>query len=146
MKIGFFGTPNLSRQILEYCVSSARVEVAFVVTQEDKPVGRKMTLSMSPVKEFALANNIPCFQPLSLRNNEDFVSTIRAYEADYFIVVAYGKIFPREILDIPIKACLNIHTSLLPKYRGSSPVQSALLCGESATGITIMSMNEKMDE
>ena len=117
-----------------------------MVSQEDKPVGRKMVLTPPPVKTIAEANNIPIFQPKTLKNNPDLYAQLRAFDVDYFVVIAYGKIFPDEVLAIPKKNCINIHTSLLPLYRGSSPIQSALLCGEKQTGITIMLMDAGMDE
>lgn len=101
---------------------------------------------MNPVKKLALEKSIPILQPARIRGNAEFLEEIRSYEADYFIVVAYGKILPVELLEIPKKYPINIHGSILPKYRGASPIQTALINGEKETGVTIMVMNEKMDE
>ena len=101
---------------------------------------------MNPVKKLALEKSIPILQPARIRGNAEFLEEIRSYEADYFIVVAYGKILPIELLKLPKKYPINIHGSILPKYRGASPIQAALIAGEPETGVTIMIMNEKMDE
>lgn len=103
-------------------------------------------MKATPVKELAISKNIPTFTPLKIRGNTEFLDRIRSFECDYFIVVAYGKILPLELLEIPKKMCINIHGSILPKYRGASPIQSALLFGEEKTGVTIMQMSEGMDE
>jgi methionyl-tRNA formyltransferase len=103
------------------------MEIVFAVTNPDKPFGRDQLMRSSPVKEVAIANSIPVLQPAKIRNNEDFLDQIRAYECDYFIVVAYGKIVPLELLQIPRKVCINVHGSILPAYRGASPIQAALL-------------------
>jgi methionyl-tRNA formyltransferase len=116
------------------------------VTNPDKPFGREQTMKPSPVKEFAVLHSIPVFQPVKVRGNDQFLNDIRAYNCDYFVVVAYGKILPLELLEMPKKMCINIHGSILPAYRGASPIQSALLYGEKQTGITIMQMSEGMDE
>ena len=116
------------------------------VTNPDKPVGRDALLTSSPVKTLAMNHGIPVFTPLTVRGNTELFDTLRAFECDYFIVVAYGRILPNEILDMPKKMCINIHGSILPKYRGASPIQSALLHGEEVTGVTIMEMSEGMDE
>jgi methionyl-tRNA formyltransferase len=100
----------------------------------------------SPVKEFALSRGIPVLQPVKVRGNEQFLNDIRDFDCDYFIVVAYGKIVPLELLQIPKEICINVHGSILPKYRGASPIQAALLHGETETGVTIMQMSEGMDE
>lgn len=101
---------------------------------------------MNPVKKLALEKDIPILQPERIRGNSKFLEELKSYEADYFIVVAYGKILPVELLGIPKKYPINIHGSILPKYRGASPIQAALINGEKETGVTIMVMNEKMDE
>lgn len=100
----------------------------------------------SPVKELALVHVLPVLQPMRVRGNEQFLDDIRAYNCDYFIVVAYGKILPLELLQIPKKMCINVHGSILPAYRGASPIQAALLHGDEETGVTIMQMSEGMDE
>ena len=123
------------------------VEVAFVVTNPDKPFGRDQgTMKPTPVKELAQEYGIPVLTPKKIRENHDFFDTLRSYDCDYFVVVAYGRILPCGLLSIAKKKSLNIHGSLLPKYRGASPIQSALLHGEKETGVTIMEMSEGMDE
>jgi len=146
IRIGFFWTPLLAQGVLSDILSDSRFEVAFVVTNPDKPFGREQIQKASPVKELALIKKIPVFQPEKIRWNEDFFQTLRSFCCDYFIVVAYGKILPIEVLEIPNKLCINVHGSILPKYRGASPIQSALLGWEKETGVTIMQMSEGMDE
>ncbi len=146
IKIGFFGTPELSAQVLKDILDSDNYSVEFVVTNPDKPFGRKQELIFSPVKQLAKKNSLKIFQPIKIRNNNEFLEEIATYHCDYFIVVAYGKILPKELLEIPHKMCINIHGSLLPAYRGASPIQSALLNGETETWVTIMQMSEWMDE
>ncbi len=97
---------------------------------------------MSPVKEIAIKNNIPVLQPVKIRDNREFFDILRSYDCDYFIVVAYGRILPVELLDIPSKMCINVHGSILPAYRGASPIQAALLGGQKETGVTIIEMSE----
>ena len=116
--------------------------MAFAMTNPDKPVGRREELMPTPVKVFAQEQHIPVFTPTKIRGNEVLFEEIRAFECDYFVVVAYGRILPIELLKIPKKKCINIHGSILPLYRGASPIQSALLHGEKETGVTIMEMSE----
>jgi methionyl-tRNA formyltransferase len=116
------------------------------VTNPDKPFGRDQSMRSSPVKELAILHHIPVFQPTKIRGNNDFFDLLRTYACDYFIVVAYGRILPTELLEIPSEMCINIHGSILPAYRGASPIQAALLHGETETGVTIMEMSEGMDE
>ncbi|MDD2487563.1 MAG: methionyl-tRNA formyltransferase [Candidatus Gracilibacteria bacterium] len=146
IKIGFFGTPELAKNVLEDICDSNRFEVCFAVTQADKPVGRGLEIKESPVKAYSKEKSIPVYSPEKIRNNNEFIDEINKYEADYFIVVAYGKIMPNEILEMPKKMCINVHGSILPKYRGASPIQSALMAGDKVTGVTIMKMSEGMDE
>lgn len=146
MKIGFFGTPSFAADILRDLLSDRETEVVFAVTNPDVPVGRSGEPRPSPVKSVAAEAGIPVFTPEKVRGNVEFFERIRPYGADYFVVAAYGKILPKEILEMPGKLCVNVHGSVLPKYRGASPVQSALLEGEKATGVTIMAMSEGMDE
>ena len=117
-----------------------------VVTAPDKKKGRGMKLSESDVKIFAKGKNIPVYQPEKVKGNTEFINKIKEINPDLICVVAYGKILPKEILDIPAKGCINLHASLLPKYRGAAPIQWAVLNGDSETGVTTMYMNEKMDE
>lgn len=144
--VGFFGTPSLSASVLRDLLEASDIEVAFVVTNPDKAVGRSEVLLATPVKELALLHEIPVFTPTRIRDNTELFTSLRSFEVDYFIVVAYGRILPQEILDIPKKLTINIHGSILPKYRGASPIQSALLHGETETGVTIMEMSLGMDE
>lgn len=140
LKVIFMGTPDFSVPILEYLIQNTHV--VLVVTKEDKIVGREQKLSFSPVKKVAVEHNVPIFQPKKIR--EDY-ETIKEVNPDIIITCAYGQILPKEVLDIPPLGCLNIHASLLPKYRGASPMQAALLNGDDKTGVTLMYMDEGMD-
>lgn len=146
MRIGFFGTPELASRVLIDMLAESQIEVVFVVTNPDKPFGRNQELKASPVKETAIAHDIPIFQPEKIRGNQEFFDVLKNYACDYFVVVAYGRILPNEILNMPKNMCINVHGSILPKYRWASPIQSALLHGEKETGVTIMKMSEGMDE
>lgn len=143
MKIVFMGTPDISVSILE-SIYNSRHEVTAVVTREDKPKGRGKEMAFPPVKEFALEHNIPIMQPAKIKTTEA-IEELRSYEADIFVVAAYGQILSKEILDMPRLGCINVHTSLLPKFRGSAPIQWAIIEGETETGVTIMQMDEGMD-
>lgn len=145
-KIVFFGTPDFSVPTLKKLNENENIDVALVVTKPDKPVGRGEKITMSKVKEYALQNNLDVITPEKIKNNEEFINKLKSIDADYFIVVAYGKIFPKEILSLPKKACVNGHASLLPKYRGSSPIQYAILNGDDKSGTTAMLMSEGCDE
>lgn len=136
IKIVFFGTPEFSVKILETMDGAGFTPMA-VVTAQDKPKGRKMILSPTPVKEWA--------QKKDIKIEHDFFN-LKSLEADLFVVASYGKILPKEILEIPKHGTLNVHPSLLPELRGPSPIQTAILEGKKETGVTIMLMNEKMDE
>lgn len=146
MKILFMGTPDFSRESLEKLYNSDKHEIIGVVTTPDRPAGRGMKLIASPVKEFALEKNLKLFQPEKIANNEEFKSEIRNLNPDIVCVVSYGKILPKSFLKIPKHGCINVHPSLLPKYRGSAPIQWSILNGDKETGVTIMYLNEKMDE
>lgn len=143
MKMIFMGTPDFAAGALEALIQKGE-EIVLVVTQPDKPKGRSKELVFSPVKECALRHNIPVFQPVKIKEAEA-VSKLREYEADIFVVAAFGQIVSKEILDMPKYGCVNIHASLLPKYRGASPIQNVILDGEKQTGITIMQMDEGID-
>jgi methionyl-tRNA formyltransferase len=146
MKILFFGTPEFSVPFLKTLANDDEIEVLAAVTQPDKPVGRKKTITAPPVKLFAQNElGIPVLQPESIKNNEEFIELIRGMNPDFIVTVAYGMIFPEELLELPKYGCINVHTSLLPKYRGASPIQSVLLNGDKETGISIMEMGEEMD-
>ena len=144
MRIVFMGTPDFAKESLE-AVYNAGYEVVAVVTNPDKPSGRGMKMTPSPVKEFAMEKNIKIYQPLKVRENFEFIKEIKDLNPDVICVVAYGKILPKEILDIPSKGCINVHGSLLPKYRGAAPIQWAVLNGDKVTGITTMYMDVGMD-
>lgn len=144
MKIIFMGTPDFAKESLE-ALYNAKYEILAVVTNPDRPKGRGMKMIASPVKEFALEKGIKIYQPEKVRNNEEFISEIKALKPDVICVVAYGKILPKEILEIPSKGCINIHGSLLPKYRGAAPIQWAVLNGDKKTGVTTMYMDVGMD-
>lgn len=146
MNIVFMGTPDFAVPCLKALVESGE-NVLAVFTQPDKPKGRGYKLTPSPVKEEALSYNIPVYQPQSLKNGEDAERAeeiLKKLSPDLFIVVAYGKILPKNILDIP-KYCINVHASLLPKYRGAGPIQWSVLNGEKVTGVTTMLMAEGVD-
>lgn len=144
LNILFMGTPDFARESLE-AVYHAEHNIIGVVTNPDKPKGRGMKLIPSPVKEFAIEKEIPVYQPLKVRNNTEFIEEIKALKPDVICVVAYGKILPKEILDIPRLGCINVHGSLLPNYRGAAPIQWAVINGEKQTGITTMYMDIGMD-
>ena len=142
MRLGFFGTP----EIASYCLNelAALYEICFAVTSVDKPVKRSGTPMPSPVKKLALSKNIPVIQPENL-NDPEFLNEIKKHRADIFVVVAYGKYIPKEVWENPRLKSINLHPSLLPKYRGAAPVQWALINGETETGVTIQLINEKFD-
>ena len=144
MKIIFMGTPDFAQKSLE-SVYNAGYEIIGVVTNPDKPKGRGMKLTFSPVKEFAVENGLQVYQPTKVRGNVEFIEKIKALNPDVICVVAYGKILPKEILEIPKYGCINVHGSLLPQYRGAAPIQWAILNGDTKTGITTMYMDEGMD-
>lgn len=143
MKIVFMGTPDFSVEALEALIRAGH-EITAVVTQPDKAKGRSGSPQYSPVKECALAQGIPVFQPQRIKRPEA-VAELKTYEADVFVVVAFGQILSQEILDMPAHGCLNIHASLLPRYRGASPIQHVILNGEERTGITIQQMDAGVD-
>lgn len=143
MKVLFMGTPEIAATILEAIINSKH-EVVGVVTQEDKPKGRGKVLAAPPVKEVALKYGIDVFQPHIIKE-QGAIEKLREYDADIFVVAAYGKILSKEILDIPKYGCINAHASLLPKYRGAAPIQWSIIDGEKVTGITVMQMDEGLD-
>ena len=143
MRVVFMGTPDIAATSLKKIIADG-FEVVGVYTQPDRPKGRGMKMVYSPVKEVALAENIPVFQPANFREDET-VAQLRALQPDVCAVVAYGQILPQRVLDIPAKGCINIHASLLPKYRGSAPYQWAVLDGLQETGVTAMYLCREMD-
>ena len=144
MKIIFMGTPDFARDSLE-AVYNAGYEIIGVVTNPDRPKGRGMKMISSPVKEFALEKELKIYQPEKVKNNIEFIDEIKSLNPDVICVVAYGKILPEEILNIPKLGCINVHGSLLPKYRGAAPIQWAILNGDKETGVTTMYMDKGMD-
>lgn len=144
LKILFMGTPDFAQESLK-SIYDAGFEIIGVVTNPDKPKGRGMKLAYSPVKEYALEKNLKIYQPIKIKNNTEFLDEIKTLAPDVICVVAYGKILPKEILEIPKLGCINVHGSLLPKYRGAAPIQWTVLNGDKTTGITTMYMNEGMD-
>lgn len=143
MKIVFMGTPDYSVPTLKALLQSNN-EILAVFTQPDKAVGRKQILTPPPVKKCAEENDIPVFQPTTLKDGEA-LNILKELSPDVIIVVAYGKILPKEILSLPKYGCINAHASLLPKYRGASPIQWSIVCGEKITGITLQIMDEGID-
>ena len=144
MRIVFMGTPDFAEKSLE-AVYNAGHEIVGVVTNPDRPKGRGMKLEASPVKKYAESKNLKIYQPEKIRKNEEFIEEIRKLQPDVICVVAYGKILPKEILEIPKLGCINVHGSLLPKYRGAAPIQWAVLNGDKTTGVTTMYMDVGMD-
>lgn len=144
LKILFMGTPDFAQESLKSIYESG-FNIIGVVTNPDKTKGRGMKMAYSPVKEYALEKNIKVYQPTKIKNNIEFIEEIKKIKPDVICVVAYGKILPKEILEIPKLGCINVHGSLLPKYRGAAPIQWAVLNGDETTGITTMYMNEGMD-
>ena len=144
MNIVFMGTPDFAVESLSKIYESGH-NIKAVVSQPDRPSGRGMKLLPTPVKEYAINKDLKVFQPEKIKNNEEFIEKIRSLKPDVIVVVAYGKILPQEILTIPKYGCINVHGSLLPKYRGAAPIQWAIINGDKITGITTMYMNEGMD-
>ena len=144
MKIVFMGTPDFAKESLKE-IYNAGYEIIGVVTNPDKPQGRGMKLKKSPVKEYAEEKGLKIYQPQKVRNNQEFLEEIKSLNPDLICVVAYGKILPEELLNIPKLGCINVHGSLLPKYRGAAPIQWAVLNGDKKTGITTMYMDKGMD-
>lgn len=148
MNIAFMGSPEVSKNILEYLIKNnsekSNLNIKLVVTREDKIRGRGKKLEPTPVKKLAEENEIKVLTPKVI--DDEFIEEFKKYEIDLALVVAYGKILPKKILDLPKYGFINVHFSLLPKYRGASPVETAILNGDDVTGVTIINMNEKMDE
>jgi methionyl-tRNA formyltransferase len=143
IKVIFMGTPDFSVPSLLSLISQANVLA--VVTQPDKKVGRKQEITQSPVKKVSLENRIQVLQPDEIKGNLEFIKLIKDLQPDLIVAVAYGYLLPQEIIDIPKYGIINVHASLLPKYRGASPIQSAILNGDKETGVTIMLIDAKMD-
>ncbi|EGT3614674.1 methionyl-tRNA formyltransferase [Clostridium perfringens] len=143
MKIVFMGTPDFAVPSLKSLINEFGVEAVF--TQPDRPKGRGKKLGMSPVKEVALEHNIPVYQPLRIKNEPETIEELRSMEPDFIIVVAFGQILPKEVLDIPKFGCINLHASLLPKFRGAAPLNWSIIKGEKVTGNTTMLMDVGLD-
>ena len=138
------GTPDFALESLKV-LYEAKYDIIGVVTNIDKPKGRGMKMVASPVKEYAIEKNLQVYQPIKVRNNPEFLEEVKKLNPDLICVVAYGKILPQELLDIPKYGCVNVHGSLLPEYRGAAPIQWAVLNGDKKTGVTTMFMNAGMD-
>ena len=138
IKIVFFGTPDIGLKSLDYLNKSDKINVCAVVTQPDKPAGRGHKLQMSPIKKYALENNLPVYQPKSIRKEPEIQAELKKYEPDFFVTFAFGQILSQEVLDIPKYETINLHASLLPKYRGANPIQRAIINGDKETGICTM--------
>ena len=138
------GTPDFAVESLTKLYEAGH-EITAVVTNPDKPKGRGMKMIASPVKMYALEKQLPVYQPVKVKNNTEFIEQLKAIKPDFICVVAYGKILPKEILEIPALGCINVHASLLPKYRGAAPIQWAVLNGDKTTGVTTMYMDVGMD-
>lgn len=144
MKIVFMGTPDFASESLKELYEAGH-EILAVVTNPDRPKGRGMKVIASPVKQYAMEKELKIYQPEKVRKNPEFIDEIKNLNPDVICVVAYGKILPKEILEIPHLGCINVHASLLPKYRGAAPIQWAVLNGEKETGVTTMYMDIGMD-
>jgi methionyl-tRNA formyltransferase len=145
INIVFLGTPEFACPFLEKLATDSRFQVKAVITQEDKPVGRKKLLTPSPIKELSQKLNLPLFQPIKLNKDLDLLSNLEKIAPDFLVVVAYGQILSNKVLQIPRIKAINVHGSILPKYRGASPIEQALLNGDSITGLSIMEMVKAMD-
>ena len=143
MKVIFMGTPDFSVGTLEALVKAGH-EIVLAVTQPDKPKGRGGKMQYPPVKETAVRYGIPVFQPKKVRTPES-IEELRKYKADIMVVIAFGQILPKEILEMTPYGCVNVHASLLPKYRGAAPIQWAVINGEKVSGVTTMQMDEGLD-
>jgi len=144
MKVLFWGTPDFAVKSLKALIESNH-EVVRVITQPDKPRGRGQKIQPTPVKEKALKHNIPVFQPEKIKNNQEILETIKKLNPDISVVVAYGKILPEEIINIPKYKTINVHASLLPEYRGAAPIQRAIMEGKDETGVCIMEIIKELD-
>ena len=144
MNIIFWGTPDYSVETLKILIDSHH-KISAVITQPDKKRSRGSKLIASPIKKIALNNNIPVFTPNKIKNNISFIETLKSFNSDVFVVIAYGKILSNEILSIPRYGCWNAHASLLPRWRGAAPIHWALLEGDSFTGVGIIKMDEGLD-
>lgn len=143
MKIVYFGTPKFAAEVLQYLIDH-QVNIAAVISKPDRPKGRSGSPIPTPVKEMALTYSLPVYQP-EIVSVPEFAPILQAFQADLFVVVAYGELIKQHLLDMPRLGCINLHASLLPKYRGAAPIQRVIMNGEIETGVTIMHMVRKMD-
>ncbi|MEY2509293.1 MAG: methionyl-tRNA formyltransferase [Verrucomicrobiota bacterium] len=144
MRVLFIGTGEIGAPVLRWLIESPEHELIGVVTQPDKPVGREQRIEAPPIKAALAGNDMPIFQPKRIKN-EEAVAEIRALTPDVIVVMAYGQILPRAVLEIPRIACLNLHASLLPRHRGAAPIQASIVTGDRETGISVMYMDEGLD-
>ncbi len=144
LRIIFAGTPQISKIILEDILNNGFL-VDLVLTQPDRPSGRGKKIAASPVKELALEKKLTILQPFSLKNNAEILQQLKQLKPDLMIVFAYGMILPKEVLEIPQYGCVNIHVSLLPRWRGAAPIQRSIIAGDKVTGVTLMQMDEGLD-
>lgn len=144
MRIVFMGSPDFAVDSLAALAENSQHEVVAVITQPDRPKGRGQKVLMTAVKEYALTKNLPVLQPVKIRAQE-FVEELKALEPELIVVVAFGQFLPKDILQMPKYGCINVHASLLPKYRGAAPIHYAIMNGEKQSGVTIMMMDEGMD-
>lgn len=145
MNIVFFGSPNFAVPFLQHLTDNPDINVQAVITQPDKAAGRKKELVSPPVKLFASKKGIPVLQPPALKNNTELKTLLENLNPDFFVVIAYGKLLPEDFLQIPAHGAINVHASILPKYRGASPIQSSILNDEKFSGISIMGLTKDMD-
>ena len=144
MQIVFIGTGEIGRPTLRALLRTPKYKLIGVVTQPDKPVGREQRIQFPPIKAEMATSSVPIFQPVRIRNDE-MVAEIRGLAPDVIVVMAYGQILPKSVLEIPRIACLNLHASLLPRYRGAAPIQAVVAAGDAETGITVIYMDEGLD-
>ena len=144
MRIVFMGSPEFAVDSLKALVEASQHEVVAVITQPDRPKGRGQKVLMTAVKEYALTKKLPVLQPAKIRTQE-FVEELKALKPELIVVVAFGQFLPKDILQMPKYGCINVHASLLPKYRGAAPIHYAIMNGEKESGVTIMMMDEGMD-
>lgn len=145
IRIIFFATPKIALKSLDYLVKSDKIEVIGIVTQPDKPTGRGHKVLPPPIKEYAIENNIPVFQPHSIKKDFEVQEKLKKLKPDFFVTFAFGQILSQEVLEIPKYAVINLHASLLPLYRGANPIQRALINGDKKTGICTMVTEEGLD-
>ena len=144
-KVIFMGTPEFALPLLQALIDDPHFEICAVITREDKKIGRRQVLTAPPIKKLALSHHLHVLQPSHLKKNIEFLELVERLRPDFIVTMMYGHILPKELLEIPRYGAINLHPSLLPKYRGSSPVVSALLNGDKETGITFIKMGEKLD-